>query len=139
MYQATMAIREKFEELGLKFFVQEAGSLSAIEVPLQGENTRMVIHFISSDDDSDVRVRTGSIARFPASKIEKGCELADYLNREYKFIKFVIDDDGDLMAQYDLLMCIPMADVPEVALELLVRFRKIIDGCYSTVMETLWG
>lgn len=139
MYKASAIIRDTFEAKKLKCRVGEVGSLSYVELPMTGDNLTVVLNYLSADDDNDVQVRTDPFAHFPADRIADGRKLANKMNQEYRFIKFVVDDDGDMLAQYDLPVHLQTKDLGEAAIEAMVHFVKIIDESYPNVMKTLWG
>ena len=139
MYQATVAIEKAFVDHGLRCAAKETASLSFVELNMTGDNTSVLIRFISTDNNNDVKVMTADFAKFPQKKLADGYELANELSREYKYMKFTIDNDGDMCAQYDFPVQISNECLGPVALEILMRCAKIIDDCYPKVMKTLWG
>ena len=62
--------------------------------------------------------------------------MINRLNSQYRFAKFVLDDDLDVIVQYDL----PLRgnNVGECALEMAVCFVKVIQQAYADLMRTIW-
>lgn len=139
VYHATEIIAAKFDEMDLKYSIREAGTLSLVELFIGGENVNVKFNFISFDNDNDVKVLTGSFAKFPESKLSVGYKLINDLNKEYKCLKFTIDSDGDVSAQYDFPLRTTDESLSEFAGEMLARFVKSINDCYPKIMKTVWS
>lgn len=59
------------------------------------------------------------------------------LNCDYRYVKFCIDSDGDVNAEYDFTD--RGTDPAASANEILVHFVRILDKAYPTIMRTLWS
>ena len=132
-------IKKEFEKAGLKHQVQQLGPLDFLEAGFSGDNATVKIRVIAVDNDSEVKVMSDDFAKFPGAKLEVGYKLTNQLNRKYKFIKFTIDNDGDLSAQWDLPDSVPSELVGKVAMEIVLRMFKIIDDAYPEVMKAVWA
>ena len=69
----------------------------------------------------------------------EGYTLANELNRKYKYVKFSIDNDGDMTAQWDLPDNVPNEAVGATGVEILIRMFQIIDDVYPEVMKAIWS
>lgn len=132
-------IKKEFEKAELKHQVQQLGPLDFLEAGFSGDNATVKIRVIAVDNDSEVKVMSDDFAKFPGAKLEAGYKLANQLNRKYKFVKFTIDNDGDLSAQWDLPDSVPSELVGKVAMEIVLRMFKIIDDAYPEVMKAVWA
>lgn len=139
VYHATQIIAQAFDQRGLKYNIREVGSLSTVELAFSGDNVDVKLNFISSDNDNDVKVLSNTFAKFPESKLSTGYKLANDLAREYKYLKFTIDKDGDMSAQYDFPLKTQDEALGEFAIEMAARFTKIINDCYPKIMKALWS
>lgn len=139
IYKATKIVAEAFEQASLKHAVRETDVFSYVDTSFTGSNCSVRIRFINSDDDNDVKVLTENFAKFPESKRIKGLELINDLNRNYKYIKFSIDDDGDLCAQYDLPVSAADENLGSIVIEIAMRCAKIVDDSYPKIMQSIWG
>lgn len=138
MYKATEEIRKAFEERGLKFRVNEGEKTCSVEAGFKsGAGVNVKIRFISTDDENDVAVRAFQIVSVPEAKRDEVLKKVNELNTQYRYAKFTIDDDGDINVEYD--MPVKGANVGECALEMFLRFMKIIDQALPQIMKVIWA
>lgn len=138
MHQATLAVARAMEAHDLKYKTDEAEHISYVETGFSGDNIKHVtIRFLSTDEDNDVAVRVFQVVSVPAEKRSKILPVMNELNRKFRYAKLVMNDDGDISAQYDL----PLAEqnVGEACFEILARFVKILDEAYPMLMQALWS
>lgn len=144
-WKATNLIAEKFEDCGFDFEVREnEGSrenISRIVIKFGVAGSGYAaINFLSSDDDNDVSVRAYQlISQIPEGKRPRMLEACNRVMHRKRYLKFVIDDDGDLNVEYDFPQKLSDDMVPEIALEMLVRMRKILDEEYPYLMKALYS
>ena len=123
MYKHTQAIYDALIGTGkIKCKKVELGSTSAVLVPFETFN----IIFANSDDDTDTSVRVVKLAsKVGMFKRGKMLEKLNALNDKYRYVKFVLDKDGDVNLEYDL----PLSGVnpASCALELVLRISKIVE------------
>ena len=139
LYHATQRIAEAFEEAGLKYQTQEIGPLSLVDTGFTGDNCTYRLRFISMDEDNDVKAMTEDFAKVPESRKAAAYQLLNQLNREYKYLKFTMDDKGAICAQYDFPLSLPDDRLGGVAIEVAVRASKIVDDAYPKIMQTIWS
>ena len=138
MFKATQAIYDELKgKEGLKVFVEENERSSEVYLNFsleRGGGYR--IRFISNDDDNDVKVRVYALAKVPKNKMTKVLKLVNQLNSEYRFLKFVVDDDDDLNVCYDFFVD---AQRPELTVEVVIMcYVHMIDEVYPQIMSTIW-
>ena len=135
MYHATEVIAKTFQEKGLKFRTRETDKYSILEAGFDGKVIQnVVIRFISSDNDNDVSVRSTDIARYPEGKLDLGYKRCNTINEKYRFLKFVMDDEGNVNVQFDFPQEISDDSLGMAAREIFIRCMKIIDECYRDIM-----
>ena len=139
MYQATQSIyNELRKDANLKVFIDESDTSSSVWLQFgikNGGNYR--IRFISKDDDNDVAVRVFSLVEVDESKQAKVLPIINQLNSKYRFVKFVLDSDGDINLEYDYLVRCPNPAVS--AREIVIRIVKIVDEAYPELMRAMWA
>lgn len=94
------------------------------------------IKFISNDD-SDVEVRAFSLAHISDERLAGALKLIDEQNLRFRYVKFVIDKDNDVNAEYDLLQ--RNENVGSCAAEMFIRFMRIIDDALPELMHLIWA
>ena len=135
MYHATEVIAKTFSEKGLKYRTREAGKLSMVEAGFDGKIVKnVIIRFLSADDDNDVSVRSTEIACYPEDKREMGYKRCNVINNKYRFLKFVMDDDGNVNAQFDFPQETSDECLGMMAREIFIRSMNIIDESYRDIM-----
>ncbi len=139
MYQATQRIADAFAAADLKHQAQELGPLSFVEAGFNGDNCTFRLRFISLDDDNDVKAMTEDFAKIPAARRDAGCRLMNELNREYKYFKFTMDDNGAVCVQYDFPVTVSEEEVGSIAMEVALRCAKVVDDAYPRIMQVIWG
>lgn len=140
MHQATQRIYEALSHVdGLKVFTDETDTSSYVWLQFSADGGGSYrIRFISRDEDNDVAVRViRLISNVPEAKRDKMALLLNKLNCEYRYVKFSIDDDGDVNVAYDFP--VHCTDPAESAREIVVRFTSIIDDTYGRMMQALWA
>jgi len=137
-FKATKAIAAAFDEAGLKYSIIEPGGSSAVKAVFGGDNyDSATVHYISSDDDNDVKVVILSFVKVPASKREKVIMVLNDMNNKYRYLKFVMSEDNDVRVEYDFPLKI--TNPGDVAVEILIRMMKILDDVYPELMKAIWS
>ena len=116
----------------------ELGNKWALTASVGGDHASYKFLYVKSDDeDNDVAMRVLSIANFPENRLDAAYKLVSELNRQYRFLRFVIDSDNDLNVEYDFpIHCDPIGPM---AIELMIRTTQILDDCYPKVMRLIWA
>ena len=139
VFQATREIAAAFERHELKHSVNTVNGNSILDAGFSGKNIssfRML--FISSDNDNDVAVRVFNIVpSVPEEKKSAMLKAINHCNNQFRYVKFTMQDDSSVSAQYDLPL--RSDNVGEAAVEIAVRLLKIIDDSYPEFMKALWS
>ena len=61
------------------------------------------------------------------------------LNAKYRFVKWVLDKDGDIHVEFDMPSGTPPVILGDLALEVFLRMVKIADDAYPTIMRKIWS
>ena len=138
IFQATRTVQQAFLTSGIKCSSADLANFSYVEAGFTGDNYTVKIRFISEDNDNDVKMLTDNIAKFPKNKFANAYKLMNELSRKYKYVKFCVDDDGDVTAQYDFPICLTNEAVGKVAVEIALRTAKIVDDAYPEIMKAIW-
>lgn len=129
MFRSIKEIHQAFDRAGIKHKVEENRSHWILITGMTGDHSKYQFLFIKSDDKgNDVVVRSLPIVSVPRSRYDQAYELLNSLQQEYRFIKFILDKDGDVIVAYDFPVAYP--DIGQGAVEILLRMAKIVDNCY---------
>ena len=77
------------------------------------------------------------VAKIADEKYEKGLMDCNALNQTYRWVKFYIDEDKDVIVQSDTF--VDELTCGEECLILVKRMVSIIDEGYPTLMQKLWS
>ncbi len=140
-YNATNLIVEAFNEHDIKFDVRERLDSEQVLAGFSIDcGPSVIVRFISRDDDNDVAVRVaGLLTNTPNEKRARVLEACNILNHKIRYVKFVLDRDGDISVEYDFPIHTPDEGIGEMAFEIFVRMMQILDGEYNIFMKALYS
>lgn len=99
----------------------------------------MTVRFISLDDDNDVAIRAlGIVGGVPKEKRLRVLEACNEINCKRRFLKFVLDRDGDVNVEYDFLMRADDGCIGEMACEVFAITMHLIDKDYPLLMKAIY-
>lgn len=109
-----------------------------IEISFRGENLNSIDVFVFFDKDGDplVSLKCWEIANFKNNE-RIGMEVCNQLNAEYRWVKFYIDDDKDVIAETDGVLS--MDTCGEHCLFLVKRVINIVDDVYPRFAKARWA
>ena len=109
-----------------------------VRVTYNGDNLKSIPVVVIFDEDGEAMVQMfcWEIANFKGKR-EKGVEACNELNNKYRWIKFYIDKDEDVVATIDAY--IDAETCGRECVSLVNRFVSIVDGAYPVVMRHLYG
>ena len=139
-FKATNLLAETFEAHDVQFHVYNMQGQEALVSWFSVDGgPNVMIKFISRDNDNDVAVRIhGLISKTPKEKQARVMEACNVLNRKLRFLKFLLDTDGDINVEYDFPMHTADACIGEMAYEIFLRAVRILDCEYSIFMKALY-
>ena len=141
MYQPISCIEKVFTEAGIHFKKHEHKGVDhqIIEAPMVVPGIPVLIfRFIAVGASHEVGMRLYSlVCQVPKAKQKKMLEAVNELNLKYRFLRFYMDDDGDVSVAYDFPDRLDDASIGKAALEILVRTLKVMSMAYPALMEAL--
>ena len=141
MYQPISCIEKVFSEAGIHFKKYENKEVDhqIIEAPMVVPGIPVLtIRFIAVSGRHEVGMRLYSLVyQVPKAKQKKMLEAVNELNLKYRFLRFYMDDDGDVSVAYDFPDRLDDASIGKAAFEILVRTLKVMSMAYPALMEAL--
>ncbi len=138
MYQAISEIHRAFDNAGIKHSVEHRGTHWSIEAGMSGDaSTYNFIFYKSDDSGSDVSIRVFRLANVSRSKRAEAYRCINGLQQKYRYVRFVLDDDGDINMEYDFPAS--YSPIGEGAVEMFTRCTSILDKAYPELMRLLWA
>ncbi len=110
-----------------------------VKVVYTGENLKTIPIFVFFDENGEplISVKCWEITNFKDDKMAGGMIACNMLNKQYRWVKFFLDDDSDVVAQIDAYVDEPTCG--SECLSLVRRMVNIIDEAYPTFMRALWS
>ena len=99
--------------------------------------THVAIHLVFDLDGESAQVVTSPIANTPAEKTAKMLLVLNECNHKFRWVKFYLDEDNDVIANGDVIF--DEQNAGEACIELIMRTASIIDDAYSDIMTGIWG
>ncbi len=112
---------------------------STIKTGFKAENKQGIELLLIFDDSNDsMAIRSFEYVSFPANKIEKMYEVCSKMNKQYRWIKFYVDENDNTITLGDDAV-IQLDTAGDEAWELIVRMVSIGDEAYPEFMKALWS
>ncbi len=100
-------------------------------------NGSIRIKVIVNDKGSTAALRCYTICKCPEDKVASMLKVCNKFNNQYKWVKFLIDDDSDVCAENDAL--INPSTAGDDVTTLIYFMVDIIDKIYPEAMRVIWG
>ena len=140
IYAATQAVFDHFQSKGIRCRIDELEAASILQIPFSGKNvTNIILYIISKDDSPAVNMRTMPLARVPEDRSAAVLQILNACNLKYRYIKFSLDNERDILAQYDVPVRAGMDAIGEICEEILARFGHILDECHPEIMKAIYA
>ena len=109
-----------------------------VRVPYSGENLKSIPMLVRFDNNNEPRVRIlcAEIANFKG-KENIGIALCNELNNDYRWLKFYLDKNSELIAALDTY--IDENTCGFCCLDLVRRSVTIIDEVYPRIARAMWA
>ena len=111
---------------------------NVIRVSYSGTNMDTIAIFVIFDVDNDplVQLQCWEIQNFKTNE-PAALVLCNELNKEYRWVKFYIDKDKDIIASLDAV--IEKNTCGEECMQLVRRMVNIIDGAFPQIARARWA
>ncbi len=136
----TSLIAEAFEKHDIRFSVKEALGTEIIIAGFSVDGGPLVSEwFVCSEDGNSVAARVFSlISKTPEEKRSRVMNACNILNRRVRYLKFDINEGGDVNAEYDFPVSTPDDSIGEMAVEIFIRTMQILDIEFSVFMKAIY-
>ena len=108
-----------------------------VKICFGGDNAKTIEVIASLEEDNpDAELASYSIGNFK-NNYEAGIRVCDEMNREYRWVKFYLDSDADVVAK--IYVRVDEYNCGEFCAKALVRLVDIIDATYPNFLRALWS
>ena len=104
---------------------------------VNGKMTQVDFHFFFDQDGHAFTMRIFKLFAIPIDKRLQIMELMNTVNKEYRWIKFFIDEENWMNVQADAVA--NGENAGKIGMELLLRSMNIIDSVYPRFMHEIWA
>ena len=123
----------KLKSMNMTFDVVEPGDSTLVVFPYK--NRKTILEFRGENGDH-VQLAT-LIESAPEDKFVDIVLACNQLNSTYRYVKFSVDSDNDIMARTDAILDVNSAD--EECFELLGRSIQIIEDAKAPIMKAIYA
>lgn len=136
-YEMAKTVSDFFEAQGVKHQV-EGNNKEIILTGFAGrKNVGSIKFVVIFDNEGTVHFRTLDFVHVPDEGVDKMKGVCNDLNKEYRWAKFTVDEDGDISAEADSELDPNTGG--ETCLKVIAKLAKISDEAYPTLMRALYN
>ena len=134
MNTCAKAFIDNLKSKDLNYTVRELEDETLVVFPYENRETTFVF---AGDDGEYAQMMTVLESMADDEKFVEAVMVCNLLNRRFRFVKFVVDDDNDVMALSDAIL--EPNSAGEECFELLVRSLKIIKEARPQIMKAIYS
>ena len=123
---------------GVRYTELDTEKNNVVKAVYNGDNLKSIAVFVFFDSDGDplVQLKCWDIANFKG-KEDKAIRVCNDLNATYRWVKFYVDDDADIIADIDAV--VDFGSCGAECLQLVRRIVNIVDESYPEIARALWS
>ena len=99
--------------------------------------THVAVHLVFDLDGTSAQIITSPIASSPVEKAARVLLTLNDCNNKFRWVKFYLDDDNDVVANGDVLF--NEQNCGDACVEMILRTASIIDDAYADIMKAIWN
>ena len=129
-----------FNERGLKYEHIDDYEKPMITLNFGGGDfsyTHVAIHVIFDLDGESAQIVTSPVAAVPGEKTAKLLLTLNECNHKFRWIKFYLDEDNDVIVNADIIF--DEINAGPTCIEIVMRTANIIDEAYPDIMKAIWA
>lgn len=136
IYKTTELIKQEMDQYNFKYTVEEKEDMSFLSVAFSISNGPLVqIIFISDSQGVVLRVY-GIVNDIEENKIHEVLRVINECNREYSFLKFVLEDN-DVNMEFDFQHGIDENQIGSEATAIFVYIASVLDEAHCKLMKAI--
>ena len=134
MFNVTKEICKVFRESGAPYDVEKKDGLSVVVADIPGvlvEGAK--IRFIAEEEGSDITAVVSNFVKLNDKRREQIYVLLNKLNSSFRYLRFRLDDKGEVIAEYDFPAT--SANVAEQAFEIYLTTMEVLDDAAKVILS----
>lgn len=137
MFKPILEIMSVYDAKEIKYRLDERENTTLLHVGVNGKDTHYEIIVISNSDNNDISLRVMQLTRVPEAKREAILAVINAQNDRFRFIKFALDDNGDINLMWD--SPVSAQNIGEMCWEITMRITGIVNDAYPEFMKCIWA
>ena len=135
MVEFAQLFTEHMDEKNVKYTVK---SENVVNVSYNGDNKDELSIYVIFDKDGEgyVEFKCWDVEKFK-NKREAGIQVCNAMNLKFRWVKFYLDDDDDVIASIDAI--IDRSTCGAECLSLVLRLVNIVDDAYPDIAKARWA
>ncbi len=129
-------LKNRMDQKNLPYREINNGTLEIIQQGNSIQNIRIVVGF-GDGTSNKPWFKNYDLGRFDGDKYAAGLIACNDANKKYRWVRFFIDEDNDVVAEADAI--VSDESVFDEVIELIVRMLNIIDDLYPSFMKARWA
>ena len=129
----TQNFTKSLEAKDLNFSVRENNGTDIVDFPWQGKNIRCLF----KGDEGEYLSIYYCLESVPEDKISDALLVCNEMNAKFKWVKFYLDNDNDLILEDDAILS--PATASDEAFELLLRMIDILKDSKPAFMKAIYA
>lgn len=140
MYGQAQLFEQAAQEDGLKYDRVEGGDRPHFSVAFGGGDfayQHLVVHVIMDADGKSAQFVSSPVAHAQEDKMAQMMLACNQSNARFRWIKFYLDSDNDVMAEADAVL--DEVSGGKECVEIVRRMASIVDAAYPDFMKAAWA
>ena len=131
----AMEFKEYMDDNGIKYTEKKENVLQVI---YEADNMESITIYVIFDPDNEpiVQFKCWDILSFKSNEAA-ALVVCNLLNAKYRWVKFYLDDDKDIVASIDARVDIDTCG--EDCMDMVDRFVSILDAAYPEIARARWA
>lgn len=117
--------------------VFEAQGRTVVPIGFGIKSTNITIHVIFDDNDYTVAIRCFGFLKISEDQFPQALVCCNELNQKKRWVKFYIDNDGEINIEDDAI--VDNITAGSELLELVMRMAAIADEAYPILNRAIWS
>ena len=97
----------------------------------------LAVHIVFDLDGESAQFVTSPLANVSVEKAARVLLTLNECNSEYRWAKFHLDEDSDVVANADVIF--DEQNCADFCIEMIMRTVQIVDEAYPKIMKAVWG
>ena len=132
-------VEQIFDDNDWNYTSQVKDDKKIFGLPFDAKNMPSIRLFVTVTSYGDVKVNSYLANEIPPEKSSAMIQTLNALNNRYRYITLSLDEDGDILAQYDFtIFGDDLETIDKQVGSTIFLVKEVMDKCFPEIMKTLW-